>query len=528
MRNESPYFGGAPFVGSQSPEIERTAGARRMARSIGWASYKTVGYLTGTLDYALILIACIASGVAYHGLVLGGSVPDFMQYVGAGNMVAALFILGSASQGNYSPNKIVSARLQVRSIILCWTLALVSFAFFLFLAKSGRDFSRGTIIIFGILGLFLLLVFHVWVSAALKEALAQGMLSGDSAITIGDHESVAGLSQASILWKSGAREMRRYLLPPFTKGGWAEGLRLIDDAIKFTRANKVDCILLALQWSDEHRRNLICERLQVLPVPVLLLPDRHVESIFSQGQKLGREFTIEIQRPPLSTGELALKRAFDVVATVGLLVLLAPLFALVALLIKLDSPGAVIFRQSRKGFNGREFTIFKFRTMNVMENGAVIQQACRNDSRVTRVGRVLRATSIDELPQLLNVLQGCMSLIGPRPHANAHDDGYSKVIANYAFRQNVKPGLTRLGSSQRLPRRDRAARADGATRRLRSLVHQKLELLARSADTCSHRLRASKASQCLLRQTWPPFSIVRTKRHFPHRGPEDNRANGKR
>ncbi len=126
----------------------------------------------------------------------------------------------------------------------------------------------------------------------------------------------------------------------------------------------------------------------------------------------------------------------------GLLIALAPLLLTVMLLIRLETPGPVIFRQRRKGFNGQEFTIYKFRSMGVLEDGAVIPQARRNDPRVTGVGRILRVTSIDELPQLLNVLRGHMSLVGPRPHAAAHDDGYSKLIAKYAFRQHVKPGLT--------------------------------------------------------------------------------------
>ena len=201
-------------------------------------------------------------------------------------------------------------------------------------------------------------------------------------------------------------------------------------------------MLLALQWNDEHRRNLICERLQIVPLPVLLLPDQHVELIFSRARQLAREFTVELQRPPLSSGELALKRALDVVLASCLIVALAPLFFVVGMLIKLESSGPVIFSQRRKGFNGREFTIFKFRSMSVLEDGHVIAQARRNDPRLTRVGRIFRATSIDELPQLLNVLRGHMSLVGPRPHAVAHDDGYTKVIAKYAFRQHVKPGLT--------------------------------------------------------------------------------------
>lgn len=443
MRHELPFTDGARLVGSPTHgEAERGPDAIGRSGVFGFIRYKTVGQLTGALDYVLILTACIAAGAGYHSLILQGNVPDLTPYVGLGNIVAALFVLGTASRGNYHPSRIVQARLQVRSIVVFWSLALLTLALFLFLAKSGPDFSRGTILIFGVLGFALLLGSHVWISAALKDALTRGVLAGDRAITIGDHEAVTELSQANILWKSGAREIRRFLLPPQIGSDDADGLRLVDEAINFTRSNSVDCILLALQWSDERRRNAICERLQALPVPVLLLPDRHVDAIFAQGQKLGREFTVEIQRAPLSESELFSKRGLDVLVASGLIVALAPLFAIVGLLIKLESPGPVIFRQRRKGFNGREFTIFKFRTMNVLEDGHVIPQARRDDPRVTRIGRILRAASIDELPQLINVVRGHMSLVGPRPHALAHDDGYTKVIAKYAFRQHVKPGLT--------------------------------------------------------------------------------------
>jgi exopolysaccharide biosynthesis polyprenyl glycosylphosphotransferase len=132
----------------------------------------------------------------------------------------------------------------------------------------------------------------------------------------------------------------------------------------------------------------------------------------------------------------------DVTLATATLVVLLPLLAAVSAAIKLDSRGPVMFRQRRKGFNGNEFAIYKFRTMTVLEDGAVVPQARQGDERVTRLGRLLRATSIDELPQLINVLRGDMSLVGPRPHALAHDDKYSDLIGNYAFRHNVKPGIT--------------------------------------------------------------------------------------
>jgi lipopolysaccharide/colanic/teichoic acid biosynthesis glycosyltransferase len=125
-----------------------------------------------------------------------------------------------------------------------------------------------------------------------------------------------------------------------------------------------------------------------------------------------------------------------------LLILSAPFLALVALLIKCNSKGPVIFRQRRHGFNQHEFRVFKFRTMNALDDGPVIRQATRNDNRVTWIGRFLRATNIDELPQLLNVIMGDMSLVGPRPHAVAHNNIYEEKIRLYARRHNVKPGIT--------------------------------------------------------------------------------------
>ena len=140
--------------------------------------------------------------------------------------------------------------------------------------------------------------------------------------------------------------------------------------------------------------------------------------------------------------ERAVKRALDFVCAAIAIVFLSPLFLLIAIAIKLDSKGPVIFKQRRNGFNSKQFVIYKFRSMTVLEDGAVIAQARKNDRRVTRVGQILRRSSMDELPQLFNVLKGDMSLVGPRPHALAHDNEYKVLIAKYAFRHHVKPGMT--------------------------------------------------------------------------------------
>jgi exopolysaccharide biosynthesis polyprenyl glycosylphosphotransferase len=157
---------------------------------------------------------------------------------------------------------------------------------------------------------------------------------------------------------------------------------------------------------------------------------------------LGPLPSVELQRAPLTRPERLAKRACDIALALIALILLAPLMLLTALAIKLDSAGPVIFRQRRVGFDGQAFSIYKFRTMSVLEDGAQIAQTRRNDPRVTRLGRLLRQSSIDELPQLFNVFRGDMALVGPRPHAIAHDDLYRTAIASYASRHHVKPGIT--------------------------------------------------------------------------------------
>jgi undecaprenyl-phosphate galactose phosphotransferase/putative colanic acid biosynthesis UDP-glucose lipid carrier transferase len=218
---------------------------------------------------------------------------------------------------------------------------------------------------------------------------------------------------------------------------------VFDQVEAFVRRNNCGEVLLMLPWDDHARIEFSRERVRNLPVASRLLPDLHVRSLsnfVSSARK--RVLAIEIQRAPLSAVERVVKRAMDILVAGTALAALLPIFVLTAIAIKLDSEGVVIFRQRRKGFNGKEFVMLKFRTMRVQEDGPVVVQATREDPRVTSLGRFLRAASIDELPQLLNVLRGEMSLIGPRPHALAHDSYFEKILEGYAFRHHVKPGLT--------------------------------------------------------------------------------------
>jgi Undecaprenyl-phosphate glucose phosphotransferase len=279
----------------------------------------------------------------------------------------------------------------------------------------------------------------------LRIAVTSGSIGRRDIIIIGDFNELAALAPADLLAFFGAEEPNRFVLSrdddPLSRV--TNDVRVLNSAANYVREQSAREVLLALPWGDAARLEFVKEYLKALPVSARLLPDMRVRSLVSAGPSDSQQnLTIDIQRAPLNVLERFVKRAMDVVVALFALVLLMPVMALTAIAIKLNGPGPVIFRQHRKGFNGRQFVMFKFRTMKVQENDGHVRQAVRNDPRVTAIGKLLRASSIDELPQLLNVLTGDMSLIGPRPHALAHDNQFEKIVSDYAYRHHVKPGIT--------------------------------------------------------------------------------------
>ena len=221
----------------------------------------------------------------------------------------------------------------------------------------------------------------------------------------------------------------------------------LTDLIGRIRDGHVDQVIVALPWSAEQRLKEVVAELAITPVRIRLAPDL---ATFAFSQRpvvlLGDLPVMTLFERPISGFDQILKRIEDVIVGSLALILVAPLFLVVAIAIKLDSPGPVFFRQDREGFNNQRFRIWKFRSMRSDQCEADgITQARKDDDRITRVGRVLRRTSIDELPQLFNVLAGEMSLVGPRPHApstRAGDRLFSDVVAHYAARHKVKPGMS--------------------------------------------------------------------------------------
>ena len=224
-------------------------------------------------------------------------------------------------------------------------------------------------------------------------------------------------------------------------------LGTIDDLVGYIHEEEITEVYMALPWSAGPRMAQLLERLRFLPLTVRLLPDHFPPALPGRGD--GQAYGVvmpTLMLPPFSAFGAIFKRSLDIVVSVCLIVPLFFLFVVVALLIVVDSPGPVFFRQVRSGQYGRPFRILKFRSLHVLKNdGAAETLVTKGDRRVTRVGRLIRKYSIDELPQILNVLLGQMSLVGPRPHApRAKADGriYADVIPDYMLRYRVKPGMT--------------------------------------------------------------------------------------
>jgi undecaprenyl-phosphate galactose phosphotransferase/putative colanic acid biosynthesis UDP-glucose lipid carrier transferase len=410
----------------------------RLARFI---TYDNVGLLTAVVDIVVITASCLIATVVYQGLFLA-AIGDATWLLAIAAHSSLLFVLLTKSRGLYRTAALLSETEQRNGLVSSWIMTLLIITALLFLLKLGGSYSRGSIIGFSVIALGFLMGWRRLLRRSLNCSILRGTLAGPRAVVIGGSEELSAMSALDVLQKYGMREVGRF---EFSRtANFSSERDVANEAIAAARATNAEQVLLALSWADTRRRDVLFEKLRVLPLPVRLLPDQAADLVFSRcARRFGSEILFDLQQAPLSQFDLASKRAVDVILSIVALLILSPLLLMVSVAIKLDSPGPILFRQSRRGFNGKDFKIYKFRSMTVLEHGQTIcHSATRDDHRFTRFGRILRTTSIDELPQLFNVLRGEMSLVGPRPYAIAHDSEYNESIANYAFRHHVKPGIT--------------------------------------------------------------------------------------
>jgi Undecaprenyl-phosphate glucose phosphotransferase len=430
-------------VGSEVDErklaSEISAGRSRIAFPC-----EAIPYLLSTADAMIVLLGSLFGGFFYHW-VLGTPIPDLTAYFALGLIASFIYVVKLSGRGYYDFETAAKPDVEIVEILFAWITTGLMLAFFAFLFKIGVSFSRGSFLLFLAISPIGLLGGRKAAKLMLKRAIIRGAVGRRHTVLIGDPTELASLEQRDVLTFFGAGEVNRFELletdDPLLQH--SSDVRILDAAGSFVRRHNSAEILVAVSWNNVARIDFIREQIKLLPVSAKLLPDAQVRTLTNYASSAGqRVLSIEIQRAPFSITERIVKRAMDTLLALLAMVVFVPVMMIAAVAIKLEGPGPVIFRQSRKGFNGRQFVMFKFRTMTVQENGDVVTQAARHDPRVTKIGKLLRSTSIDELPQLANVLRGEMSLIGPRPHAVAHDNYFEKVLEDYAFRHHVKPGMT--------------------------------------------------------------------------------------
>ena len=411
-------------------------------RSLSW-SESIVSGLVGASDALALTIV----GLFYYALFPGWGVATYQTYLTeiAVNVGLTLSVFHYA--GLYDCNTIVSWPSRMRHMVLLSalvTLVLLTLAVALRISHHFSQlwffasFLTSSIVIFVLRGCAKLLIRHLAMAGMLVRNVAIVGASGQA------QHLVARLRLQDAPWKRivGIFDDRRTRISRDLHGYPVLGN--LNDLVRYVRSGKIHDVVIALPWSADERLIGIISHLRALPVHVYLGSDligyhfpRHRE------QMLEGVPVIEIASAPLTGWSGLIKNIEDKVVAGGLVVLLSPLLLLIGLAIRLDSAGPVLFRQKRYGFNNQEIVVYKFRTMRhdrPREQG--VPQARKNDPRVTRVGRILRCTSLDELPQLFNVLRGDMSMVGPRPHAVAHNEQYAELIGGYHGRHKVKPGIT--------------------------------------------------------------------------------------
>ena len=217
----------------------------------------------------------------------------------------------------------------------------------------------------------------------------------------------------------------------------------ISELSKFVHDNAVDIIYIALPMTSQPRVLDLLDILKDTTVSIYFVPDIFVfDLIQARIDDVAGIPVVAVCETPFSGLSGGIKRLSDIVLSIIILILISPIILAVAIGVKLSSKGPVLFKQRRYGLDAEEISVYKFRSMTVTENGGTVTQATKDDNRITRFGKFIRRTSLDELPQFVNVLQGRMSIVGPRPHAVAHNEMYRKVIKGYMIRHKVKPGIT--------------------------------------------------------------------------------------
>jgi putative colanic acid biosynthesis UDP-glucose lipid carrier transferase len=388
-------------------------------------------------EFAFLGVAAYLGSSIYHQATHGNWAP-FEQSGSSAIFVAALVMLTAMTLRQF-----VAIQVQPRVKFVLSGLSAVAVAFVLLLStlfflKIAEGYSRGAFALQFVFVCAAICFSRVAIYYYLQTALAHGSLEAKRIVLIGNEDQCATFIDA--INTPGLRTIASLASPTDRD---ASGPRPFVRIVALCRTVSPDDAVIVSSHQDMATARRLAHALSELPIGVHIF-DVEAAGLLAAARlvSLGNAVTLQVSRPPLSPFDRAVKRTFDLIVGTVCLLVAAPLLALAALAIRLESPGPVLFRQTRHGLNNRVIRVFKLRTMSQVETPDAWRQAVPGDKRVTHVGAVLRRLSIDELPQLLNVLGGEMSIVGPRPHLTVHNHAFEPKIAELSRRHRVKPGIT--------------------------------------------------------------------------------------
>jgi len=398
--------------------------------------------VTFLLVDVILLVSCAALPTWYLAAV-GLNAPDFSSNrrfdmpIEAIALAVTIFFIAGSQWRIYSPSRILDATLTIRRLFVVLVVTFSGLIAIAAATKTTQIYSRLWFFSWALSATVLIILVRIGGLAWLQRQLQHGAYVF-RAVSVGI--GVPPLSAEQLLYLTGnrARAIRSSMLREI------EDVALLADSI---RADNVDQIYITAPWAMMPELASSLTTLRFLAADIFLCcSDRRLGGEITGIRQFGHGLALQAAVRPIGGWQQIAKRCEDVAVATLALILVSPLMIVTALAIVLESPGPVLFRQSRKGLNGREFTLLKFRSMHCEHaDPHAARQTCRDDVRVTRVGRLIRRSSIDELPQLFNVIKGSMSIVGPRPHAfstSAEGHKLDDVVEYYASRYRVKPGMT--------------------------------------------------------------------------------------
>lgn len=362
----------------------------------------------------------------------------YLIFAGVLGISYALFSVQATSQLLHGEQPSLE---KIATSLMHWTMAFSFALLSMFLLGKIGELSRGSSLLSFSLGLVIAPLLRNFIYHYLANITRSGQLQYQKIALIGKRRKVLQFLMENDLWRHGYEINNIHYLDDVEDEEHA-AQSILEFAGSISRAG-VEHVLMTGDIADFRKMRSILRDLKPYAINVSFAVASGAKDLqFLGTTNIGNVKAFQLQNRPISATGSILKNMLDKAGAIVGLTLLSPLFLAIAALIKYDSAGPVFYKQKRRGFNGQEFTIFKFRSMTVMEPGNAMRQATRGDARITKIGKILRATSLDELPQLINVLLGNMSLVGPRPHALLHDDELKQQVTDYAHRRRIKPGIT--------------------------------------------------------------------------------------